>query len=162
MKTAIFYGSSTGNTKGVAEIIASKLNADIYDVADNPTDHISSYECLILGTSTWGSGDLQDDWETFIQSLAKTDLNNKTVALFGLGDSSSFPDTFVNGMGEIYQIIKDKGCRITGMVDSSEYDFEESLANIGDKFVGLALDEDNEGSLTSERIDKWIKDLAIS
>ena len=39
------------------------------------------------------------------------------------------------------------------------YHYEESEAVIGDQFVGLALDEGNQGNDTPERIEKWIADI---
>ena len=62
-------------------------------------------EPLILGTSTWGFGDLQEDWDAFLGSLTKMNLTGKTIALFGLGDSSTYSDTFVDGMGIIYRAL---------------------------------------------------------
>lgn len=157
--TAILYGSSTGNTEVIAKKIATEMDAAIIDVASQPVSEISKYQNLILGTSTWGLGDLQDDWERFLSQLCKIDLTGKTIALFGLGDSSSYPDTFVNGMGTIYEAIKDKGCKIVGMVDPKEYDFDDSSANVDGKFVGLPLDEDNESAQTKTRVSKWLEQI---
>lgn len=156
-KTAIFYGSSTGNTESVAKQIAKQLNADVFDVADNPVEELKKYENLILGTSTWGIGDLQDDWDNFISELENTDLNEKVCAIFGLGDGASYADSFVDGIGTIYKAIENKGCKIAGFVDTAGYDYEASTAEINGKFIGLPLDEDNESNLTNERIDKWVE-----
>ena len=161
-KTGIFYGSSAGNTEAVAKTIAKKLNAEIYDVSRNPVDKISQYENLILGTSTLGLGDLQDDWDAFLSDFEKSDLSGKTIALFGLGDAATYPDTFVDGMGTLYETIKDKGCRIIGQVDPQGYDFDDSTALVNGKFVGLPLDEDNESDLTDSRVDKWIDELTAA
>lgn len=158
-KTAIFYGSSTGNTESVAKQIAKQLNADVFDVADNPVEELKKYENLILGTSTWGIGDLQDDWDNFISELENTDLNEKVCAIFGLGDGASYADSFVDGIGTIYKAIENKGCKIAGFVDTAGYGYEASTAEINGKFVGLPLDEDNESNLTNERIDKWVEQL---
>ena len=89
--TVILYGSDTGNTEEAAKKIASKLQVDIFDVARNPKDKLAEYKNLILGTSTMGLGDLQDDWASFISELEKTDLTGKTIALFGLGDADMYP-----------------------------------------------------------------------
>lgn len=158
-KTGIFYGSSTGNTENIALAIAKKLNADVFNVSSKPVHAVNEYQNLILGTSTWGLGDLQDDWDSFLPQLAKADLTGKTVALFGLGDSNSYPDTFVEGMGIIYEAIKNKGCEIIGHVDSREYSYDSSKAIYDGKFIGLPLDEDNESDLTNSRLDKWIEEL---
>jgi flavodoxin I len=39
------------------------------------------------------------------------------------------------------------------------YEFTESKAFRDGKFVGLALDEDNQSDLTEERIKKWVSTL---
>ncbi len=158
-KTGIFYGSSTGNTGNVAKTLAEKLDAEIFDVSDNPAGKLAEFDNLILGTSTMGIGDLQDDWDSFLPSLAKADLAGKTVALFGLGDADMYADSFVDGMGTIYETIVDKGCKIVGQVDTGDYEFDESRAVVNGKFVGLPLDEDNASELTNSRIEKWVDEI---
>nr|WP_321409242.1 flavodoxin [uncultured Carboxylicivirga sp.] len=160
-KTAILYGSTTGNTKSIAKLINQCLDnqAEVKDVDDLTASDIELYECLILGTSTWGLGDLQDDWDSFITELEKADLKGKTIALFGLGDAASYPDTFVDGMGTIYKTIADKGCQIVGAVSVDGYSFDASSAVINDSLVGLAIDEDNESNKTEERVRKWVDSI---
>jgi flavodoxin I len=158
-KTGIFYGSSTGNTENIALAIAKKLNADVFNVSSKPIQAVNECQNLILGTSTWGLGDLQDDWDCFLSEFAKADLTRKTIAIFGLGDSNSYPDTFVKGMGIIYEAIKDKGCKIIGQVEAKQYNYDSSKAIYDGKFAGLPLDEDNESNLTNSRLDKWIEEL---
>lgn len=158
-KIAIFYGSDSGNTEAAATELAQKLDADVYDVSNTSIDKITEYSTLIFGTSTMGIGDLQYDWEDFLESLDKADLTGKTVALFGLGDADSYPDSFVDGMGTIYDTIVNKGCKVIGHVATDEYDFDESTAVVDGKFVGLPLDNDNEDNLTESRIDSWVKQL---
>ena len=118
-------------------------------------------EPLILGTSTWGFGDLQEDWDAFLGSLTKMNLTGKTIALFGLGDSSTYSDTFVDGMGIIYRALLEKGCKFIGKVDRSNYSFDSSEAEIDGELVGLALDEDSESQKTSARLDEWLKAIKL-
>ena len=76
-KTGIFYGSTTGTTETIARQIATLLDvsdADIYDVANAEVSSVDAYEVLILGSSTWGLGELQDDWYSFLDKLKKTNL----------------------------------------------------------------------------------------
>ncbi len=155
-KIAVVYGSSSGNTETTAKTIAKKIgmdHVDIFDVAKIAASALEPYRNLILGTSTWGVGDLQDDWDAFLPSFEKTDLNGKTVALFGLGDSSSYPDSFVDGMGIIYEAIQNRDCKIVGAVETKDYHFDESRALADGKFIGLPLDEDNESDQSDNRID---------
>lgn len=163
-KTAILFGSTGGVTELIARKLAKKLGEDasVFNVSGFQTDALANYSNLILGTSTWGFGDLQDDWDDFLPKLASADLQGKQIALFGLGDSQSYPDTFVDGMGTIYAAIKDKGCSLVGQVDAGGYDFEASTAVINGEFVGLALDEDNESAQTAERLDKWLEGVQAS
>jgi len=164
-KIAIIYGSTTDNTKSAAESIAAKLSdfdVTLIDVSSLNVSDLDNYPNLILGTSTWGLGDLQDDWEGEISSLASTNLSGKTIALFGMGDSSSYPDTYVDGMGHIYEAIEDKGINLVGQVPTDGYDFDDSKAVVDGSFVGLALDEDNEANKTEERIDSWVKAIRPS
>ena len=63
----IFYGSSTGTTSDLAQKIASALGVDsanVMDVANADAAAAAKYDVLLLGSSTWGLGDLQDDWES--------------------------------------------------------------------------------------------------
>ncbi len=161
-RIGIFYGSSVGNTRFVAEKLNSLiLNAELIPVESASSEDIEKYDFLILGTSTWGIGNLQDDFETFVDTLLSCDLTKKTIALFGLGDQYTYPDTFCNGMGKLYQLLKEKNCSFVGEWSTESYDFSESLAVIDGKLVGLALDEDNEPDLTDHRLNEWVRTLNI-
>lgn len=163
MKTiGIFYGSSTGTTEGIAKRIAEKLGVedkDIHDVSNASPADVAPYEILLLGCSTWGAGDLQDDWDSYLGKLKKLDLSEKTVALFGCGDSASFSDTFCDALGTIYSDLRNTGCKFIGAVDASGYSFDSSTACINGMFVGLPLDEMNEDDQTEGRIDQWLASI---
>jgi flavodoxin I len=160
---AIYYGSSTGNTREVAQKIADKLGADIYDLGSDDFSGIGQYDAVIFGTSTWGEGDLQDDWEENWESFENLDLSGKTVALFGLGDQDSYEDYFVDAMGTIYeQVLKNGAKKVVGFTSTSGYDFSESKAAIEESFVGLVIDEDNQSELSDERIAAWCESIAQS
>lgn len=161
-KTGIFYGSTTGTTEAVAETIASKLGidaADVHNVGSASAADIDAYDALLLGTSTWGAGDMQDDWYDFLDQLKGQDLTGKLVALFGCGDSSSFSDTFCSAMGEIHEGLAQTGATFIGAVSTDGYTFDDSASVSDGKFVGLALDEVNEDDKTAERIDAWAAQL---
>jgi len=162
MKTiGIFYGSSGGNTEGIAKQLASRLGLDkasVHDVRSAEASDLGNYDVLLFGSSTWGLGDLQDDWEVFIRTVSAADLSGKTVALFGCGDSSSYADTFCEALGLIYKVVKDK-TSVVGRISLDGYTFDASEAVVGGQFVGLALDEDNESDLTAERLDRWVAQL---
>lgn len=62
-------------------------------------------------------------------------------------------------MGILYDIAKDKGASVIGSWETEGYSFSQSAAVEGGKFVGLALDENNQSELTEERIEKWVQSI---
>lgn len=162
-KIGIFYGSTTGTCENLAEQLANKLgvtNNDIYSADKMSTELVDTYDVLILGTSTWGDGELQDDWYDAIKVLKRASLKEKIIALCGCGDSESYCDTFCDGMGILYEDLKNTGCIFIGnKVDSSDYSFSNSRAIVDGQFVGLALDDVNESDKTFSRIEDWIVEL---
>ncbi|HAR79394.1 MAG TPA: flavodoxin [Succinivibrionaceae bacterium] len=167
-KIALFYGTYTGVTGMVAEKIANELGREYIDVYNICSDgeKMSQYNKLIIGTSTWSIGELQEDWDAFMPKLQNMDFNGKTVALFGTGDQVGYPDTFLDGMGMLYETFQYRGAKFIGFWPTVGYDFTSPLPLLDhDHFVGLAIDEDNQSDLTDERVKKWCalirKDLGI-
>ena len=164
-KTCIIYGSSTGTCQAVAEKIADILGVssdDVIDVANISLSTPDAYSNLFLGTSTWGAGELQDDWYDGLECLKKANLKDKTIALFGCGDSESYGDTFCSAIGEIYNALKDSGARFVGAVSTDGYTYDGSAAVIDGCFVGLAIDEVNEPDKTDSRICAWMDEIKDS
>ena len=58
------------------------INGDIQVlIEEEPNDtFVRDGNNLILGTSTWGAGEMQDDWYDGIKTLKGADLSGKTVA----------------------------------------------------------------------------------
>ncbi|MCK4623354.1 MAG: flavodoxin [Desulfuromonadales bacterium] len=160
MKTGIFYGSTTGNTANAAQQIGALLTgAQSMPVEDAVKASFEACGLLILGTSTWGLGDLQDDWSDSLDSLRAADLRGKKVAIFGLGDQLGYPDTFVDAMGTLYETAVAAGATVIGKWPTDDYDFLASAAVNGDQFLGLPLDEENQAAFTEERIAAWVEQL---
>ena len=159
--TGIFYGSTMGTTEAVAEDIAKQLGvstADIHNVANTQADETNKYDLLVLGSSTWGCGELQDDWYGFLDALKAKDLSGKQVALFGCGDSSSYPDTFCDALGLIFEGLQGTGCTFIGSYVPEGYDVTDSLLCNEGRFVGLAIDDSDPGK-TDKRIATWCRSL---
>ena len=158
-KTIVVYGSSTGTCENIANTIAEKLGVEAINVADFSADTIANHDNLILGTSTWGAGELQDDWYDGVKTLKAAGLSGKTVAIFGCGDSEGYCDTFCGGMAELFNAVKEAGAKVIGQVSADGYTYDDSEAVVDGHFVGLALDEVNEDDKTDERIDAWVKEI---
>ncbi len=161
-KIGIFYGSTTGNTEKVAEMIQKEFGtdkADLFSVDITEKKDVEKYPYLIFGISTWGVSDMQDDFEDFMDILEEVDFTGRKVALFGLGDQSTYTESFVDAMGILYDRLKKLGVKFTGSVSKEGYSFQDSMALVKGKLVGLALDEEFESHLTRERVKKWVEGL---
>lgn len=155
-KTLVVFGSTTGTCEDLAARIAEKLGAEVINVTDLDSSTIAAYDNLILGTSTWGAGELQDDWYDGVETLKAAGLAGKTVALFGCGDSAGYGDTFVGGLAPLYEAAKEAGATLIGAVPTDGYSYDDSEAVVDGQFVGLPLDEVNEPDLSDERIAAWV------
>lgn len=65
-------------------------------------------------------------------------------------------------MGTLYEAAKAAGADMIGAVSTDGYTFDDSTAVADGKFVGLALDEDNESHLTDTRIAAWVAEIQPS
>lgn len=139
----IFFGSTTGTTEELAGKIAERLNvaaSDVHNVGETQADAVAPYDVLLLGTSTWGDGELQDDWYDFLDALKKQDLSGKKVGLFGCGDSESYPDTFCDGVGLIYEALASTGCTFVGAYTPWGYSVTDSkISKDGNSSVLLSM-----------------------
>lgn len=157
-KIGIFYGSDGGNTEGICQKIAKALgeeNTALFDVAKVKKEQILEFDNLILASSTYGSGDIQDDWDGMLSALLDSDFASKVVALVGVGDQDTYSDTFCDSLYHLYEKVKQ--AKLIGETEPDGYDFSDSRAIVDGKFVGLALDEDNQDDLTDSRIEAWVK-----
>ena len=160
-KTIVVYGSSTGTCESIAQTIGQKTGAEVIDVASLSADQLEDADSILLGTSTWGAGELQDDWYDGVKTLKSANLSGKKVAVFGCGDSESYSDTFCSGMKELYDAAQAAGATLVGEVSTDGYTFDDSEAVVDGKFVGLALDDVNEDDKTETRIDAWLPTLGL-
>ena len=158
-RIGIFYGSTTGNTEKLAQKIKANLEpglVDIYNVKNATITDVEKYENLILGSSTWGEGILQPDFEKFLNNILKSaNLKGKKIAIFGTGDSVIYPESFADAIGIIFEALEGKGVTFVGEFPTDGYKFESSLSLFGDKFVGLPLDDESDDEQNKLRISIW-------
>lgn len=154
----ILYGSTTGATEQAAQTLAAALNAKALPISA-ATDADFDADLLILGSSTWGYGELQDDWADAIGRLDALDLTGRKVAVFGTGDQVGFSDTFVNAIGILADKALERGATLVGQVPSEGYGHSASMADRDGRFIGLPLDDTNEPERTPERLAAWAETL---
>ncbi|PLK59097.1 flavodoxin [Candidatus Palibaumannia cicadellinicola] len=162
-RVGIFFGSDTGNTENVAKIIQKQFGthiADLFDIARSNKEDLEQYELLLLGISTWYYGEAQCDWDDFLPTMKKINFSGKSVALFGCGDQEDYAEYFCDALGTLRDIIEPHGATLVGRWSTASYDFQASkgLAD-DDHFIGLAIDEDRQPELTTNRVVSWVKQV---
>lgn len=170
-KIGIFFGTDTGNTRRIAKDISTALGSSAakpVNVRNANVSDLQAYEVLILGTPTYGEGLLPglstgnptESWEEFLPKLVGQDFSGKKVAIYGLGNQKSYPNEFIDAAFYLYQAFTECGATIIGDWSVEGYNFKASKALIDGRFVGLALDQENQKDLTPERLAIWLKMLA--
>jgi flavodoxin I len=161
-KLGIFYGTNQGHTRDVAQRITRAFgepHPDVIDVADARAEDLLAYDQLVLGTSSWGVGELADSWEQLLPFLDDISLSGKRVALFGLGDQAGHAESFVEALGLLHDVIAGRGATVVGHWPTDGYTYLFSSAVRDGRFVGLALDEMSQPELTDSRIERWVSQL---
>ena len=166
MAVGIYFATTTGKTEDIAERLHGMLASaeSPKDLADlNAVNEFSSLDGIICGIPTWNTGADSERsgtaWDTLLDDIASQDLNGKKVAIFGLGDSSTYTENFCDAMEELHSYFVKAGATMVGYVNRAKYTFEESKSVLGDSFCGLPLDEDSESDLSDERISDWADQL---
>ncbi|MDE6266346.1 MAG: flavodoxin [Muribaculaceae bacterium] len=158
MKTGIFYGSTTGTTEKVAKQIGAAMGVadkDIINVKKGSPVDVADYDLIILGCSTWGAGDMQNDMHDFLDGVQSLDLEGKKVAFFGCGDEK-MKKTFCNAVGYMYDMMKDTKAKRIGSYPAEVYNFTHTEAERDGSIVGLLIDDTNHADLTEPRIKQWV------
>ena len=160
LKIGLFFGSTTCYTEMAAEKIQAEIGVDIvevHDLKDVPLCKAEEYSILIFGISTWDFGEIQEDWESQWDDIKNVDLNDKIIAIYGLGDQLGYGDWFQDAMGMLHHEITNQKCHLIGYWPNSGYEFTASkaLTEDGQFFVGLSLDDENQYEQSESRIAEW-------
>lgn len=159
MKTiGLFYSAGITTANIVAKIADALMDVKIELIAveNAHKDDFETYDNIIFGASTWFDGELPTCWDEFIPELKTVDMQNKRVAIFGLGDQKNYPDNFVDSIGILARLIESNGATLIGLTSTEGYSVGKSVAVRDGYFLGLAIDEDNQSDKTEERIKNWV------
>lgn len=164
MKAVLIFGSCTGKTEYVADMIVDALKPEfeieLKEVSSVEPEDFCEFEFAICGIPTWDIGELEYGWQDIYDKIEGNDLSKLTIAMFGLGDQADYADTYQDAMGMLYEKLLECGATGNlGFISTDGHEFEESKAVIEGKFCGLALDEDNQDDLTDDRIKTWANQL---
>ena len=114
-KAILIYGSTMGNTETLSEGVVSGLKkgsmeVTVKNVTEASIDELSDYDIIVLGCSTWGDGELQDDFIDFYEKMNKVKLDGRKAACFGTGDSA-YPQ-FCKAVDMLEEKLKECGTEI--------------------------------------------------
>jgi flavodoxin short chain len=142
-KVLIIFGSTTGNTENMVEIIRRQLEEtakeiEIKNVTEASVEDLTAdHDLVLLGCASYGFDaiELQDEFQEFYGKMNGIQLNGKPYAVFAPGDSS-------------YKFF-------CGSVDM----LQEKMDELGGKMVvdGLKIDGDPEDF--EDDIAKWAKSI---
>jgi flavodoxin I len=116
-KAILIYGSTTGNTKELSKGVIEGLKkggiqATIKNVTEANVNELVDYDLIVLGCSTWGEGELQDDFVPFYDQMGNVTLTEKKAAVFGPGDKETYPDTFCTAVDMLEDKLRKCGAEI--------------------------------------------------
>ena len=167
-KIGIFFGTETGTTRLIAKKIHKLVGSELADKPVNvnriqPED-LLQYDALILGTPSYGVGDipglsagcLERNWEEFLAQFGQPDLSGKRIAFFGLGAQERYSERFASSLIALYKVFKDLGAEMIGDWSTDGYTFEHSASVVDGRFVGLVIDQRTQGMYTDERLKSWV------
>ncbi|MCL4869645.1 MAG: flavodoxin [Anaerolineae bacterium] len=161
----LFYGTDTGFTEIVVKLFQEEFDLvaphllTVHNIGDTPVTTLQQYDHLIIGCPTWDIGQLQADWDKAYNALERLDLSGKQVAIFGLGDQYGYPDSYCDAIGILAKKFASRGATLVGFTSTDGYEFTHSEGVENGRFLGLALDEDNESDKSPGRVSEWVWQL---
>ncbi len=143
MKGLIIYGSTTGNTETMAEMVEKALadaglTAEIKEAANAAVSDLTAADQLVLlGCPAYGDDEveLQEDFQEFYEKWDGVDLSGKKFAVFAPGDTS-------------YE-------HFCGTVDF----LEEKIQEMGGTVVVPGLKIDGDPGDAADEISSWCQDV---
>ncbi|MBL6009387.1 flavodoxin [Bacillus halotolerans] len=142
-KILLVYATMSGNTEAMADLIEKGLQeaeaeVDRFEAMDiDDAELFNDYEHIVLGTYTWGDGDLPDEFLDLAEEMEALDFTGKTCAVFGSGDTAY--EYFCGAVDTLEEKIKERGGEIVlpsvKVEMNPEGEEEEVLKEFGRQFA---------------------------
>ncbi|MGQ5113470.1 flavodoxin [Bacillus halotolerans] len=141
-KILLVYATMSGNTEAMADLIEKGLQeaeaeVDRFEAMDiDDAELFNDYEHIVLGTYTWGDGDLPDEFLDLAEEMEALDFTGKTCAVFGSGDTAY--EYFCGAVDTLEEKIKERGGEIvlpSVKVEMNPEGEEEVLKEFGRQFA---------------------------
>lgn len=167
-KIGMFFGTESGTTRLVAKKLFKHLGDAVCDKPVNvnrisPAD-LMAYDALILGTPSYGEGEipgkavgcLESNWAEFLEQMpADVRFDGKRIAFFGLGAQERYADRFASSLFALHQWFATRGATIVGEWPNEGYTFDHSAALVDGRFIGLIIDQRTQSMHTEARLAAW-------
>jgi len=112
----MIYASMSGNTEAMADAIAEGVkeaggHLEVMDIIEvSSASILEQYDGILLGSYTWGDGELPDEFLDIYEEMEGLDLTGKKGAVFGSCDSS-YPH-YGAAVDLLIECLKDKGAEV--------------------------------------------------
>ncbi|MGV8146941.1 MAG: flavodoxin [Alkaliphilus sp.] len=142
-KAIVVFGSTMGNTETLAASVVEGLKeggkeVTLKNVTDTKIEELTDYDLVVMGCSTWGLGELQDDFISFYDAMSKGMLDGKKAAVFGPGDSGMYPDNFCDAVTIIEEKLEECGAKIVEDCLKVDGDVDDALDEAKNWAVSVA------------------------
>jgi flavodoxin I len=107
-KVAIVYSSVTGNTEELVRMVASclqsrSMSTDLFQVEDFLRANMDDYDGLVIGTYTWGNGEIPVEMMPVYQEIERQNVRELATGVVGTGDS--FYPSFCGAVDEFRDML---------------------------------------------------------
>lgn len=114
-KVIVVYASMSGNTEKIADFIIDKLKDFQFIIVRKEMEYceaaeLLSYDGILIGSYTYGDGEIPFEAEAFYEELSQMNLTGKKAAVFGSGDSAY--SIFCGAVSEFEEQLKNVGATI--------------------------------------------------
>ncbi|MCQ6275217.1 flavodoxin [Bacillus sp. V3B] len=110
------FASMTGNTEEMANAIAEGIrqtgnDLEINDIIESPSaSRLEKFDGILLGSYTWGEGDLPDEFLDLYEEMDEINLSGKKAVVFGSGDTAY--DQYAGAVDILIEKLKERGAEI--------------------------------------------------
>ena len=129
MNACVVYFSRTGNTKRLAEAIATTAKAPLFDIATTASSSLKNFDLLIIGNPVEGSSPAKEAL-AFMRNLPKVEGKKAilfcTNRLFGSGRTMNIMEKMLNCKG--YETVLKVSKK--DMKPHKEADFSDVLSEV--------------------------------
>lgn len=114
-KVIIVYTSMTGNTEAMATAVQDGIKSvhvdvEMKDGLNIMPDELDEFDGIILGSYSWGDGDIPDDFLDFYEEMDNVDFTGKKAAVFGSCDSSY--ESFGGAVDKLIEKLQERGAEV--------------------------------------------------